>query len=105
MPLNHIILASFWVIYCVLHSLLASTRVKNRVRQLAGKNFRYYRLFYSLFAALTLVLLVCYQLSLRSEKLFEPTLFSTLPGVALTLAGLSLMFVCIRKYFFSLSGI
>jgi len=105
MPLHHIILASFWVLYCLLHSLLASTRLKNRVRQLTGKNFRYYRLFYTLFATFTLVLLVCYQLSLPSEKVFEPTLLSTLPGVALTLTGLTLMFVCIRKYFFSLSGI
>jgi protein-S-isoprenylcysteine O-methyltransferase Ste14 len=104
MPLNHIILASLWVLYCVLHSLLASISVKNRVRQLAGKNFRYYRLFYTLFAALFLVLLVYYQLSLQSEKLFQLTVPTILLGAVLGLTGLGLMAICIRKYFFSLSG-
>lgn len=93
------------MLYCLLHSLLASLRVKDRVRLLIGKNFRYYRLFYTLFAAATLLLLVAYQLFLHSPQLFQPIALTYGLGGALSLAGLGLMFVCIRKYFFSLSGV
>ena len=105
MPFNHLMLTGLWVLYCVLHSVLASLRVKDRVRQSIGKKFRYYRLFYTLFAAITLLLLVYYQLSLKSPKLFQPTTLTYCLGGLLLVAGLGLMFVCIRKYFFSLSGV
>lgn len=105
MLLHHIILATLWILYCVLHSVLASPGVKRVIQKMSGDAFRYYRLFYTLFAAASLVALLAYQLSVRSEKLFRPTTLSMLTGALLTVVGLSLMFVCIRKYFVSLSGL
>jgi protein-S-isoprenylcysteine O-methyltransferase Ste14 len=105
MLLNHIILAVCWILYCVLHSVLASLRVKHWVRENIRERFRYYRLFYTLFAALSLAALVFYQLSISSKNLFEQTLFSNIVGGVLSFLGVSLMLVCIRKYFFSLSGL
>ena len=46
-----------------------------------------------------------YQLSLKSPKLFQPTTLTYCLGGLLLVAGLGLMFVCIRKYFFSLCGV
>ena len=105
MLVHHLVLAICWILYCVLHSVLASLRVKKWVKKNTGNRFRYYRLFYTLFAAVALVALLFYQLSLPSENLFERTVFSTAAGGVLFVAGLGLMLVCIRKYFFSLSGL
>jgi protein-S-isoprenylcysteine O-methyltransferase Ste14 len=105
MLLYHIILAGCWILYCVLHSVLASLRVKKWVKENMGSGFRYYRLFYTIFAAVALAALLVYQLSLPSKNIFERTVFSTATGSILLLTGLGLMLVCIRKYFFSLSGL
>ena len=105
MFLHHIILAICWVLYCVLHSVLASVSVKNRVQNRMAKGYRYYRLFYTLFAALSLAALVWYHVSLPTPYLFVPTTLSRIAGSIVSLLGLSLMFVCIKKYFLSLSGL
>ncbi len=105
MLLNHIILATLWVVYCVLHSVLASIRVKKSVQKKAGKAYHYYRLFYTLFAAFSLAALLYYQLTIPSKKTFEQSLLLTIGGWLLSAIGLGLMLVCIRKYFMSLSGL
>ena len=105
MLLNHLLLAIFWILYCVLHSVLASLFVKQWVQQKNKNLFRYYRLFYTLFAFLSLVAVFGYQFSIESSYLFEQTFFSKLSGGIASLVGLGLMLICIKKYFFSLSGL
>jgi protein-S-isoprenylcysteine O-methyltransferase Ste14 len=105
MLLNHVILAAIWTLYCVLHSVLASLSVKQWVQQKTGGGFRYYRLFYTLFAFLSLAAVVYFQFSVESRYLFEQSFISYLTGGIIALAGLSLMLVCIKKYFLSLSGL
>lgn len=105
MVFHHIILAICWIVYGVLHSALADLRVKKWVQKKAGEFYRYYRLFYTVLAALTLAALLLYQFSIESPALYSATLFSIVPGALSTLAGLGLMFVCIKKYFLSLSGL
>ncbi|MEI6947730.1 isoprenylcysteine carboxylmethyltransferase family protein [Paraflavisolibacter sp. H34] len=68
-------------------------------------HFPYYRLYYTLFAALTLVPLVVFQARLPSPRLYQPTTLLTLAGGLVLLGGLVLMGVCIRKYFGQLSGL
>lgn len=105
MFLNHILVAAVWIVYCVLHSVLASISIKKWVQQKAGKRFRYYRLFYTLFAFLSLAAVFYFQFSIESVYLFEPTFFSNLLGGITALVGFGLMLVCIKKYFLSLSGL
>lgn len=105
MLLNHILVAAVWILYCVLHSALASITIKQWVQQKAGKNFRYYRLFYTLFAFLSLAAVIYFQVSIESVYLYERTVISNLLGISTALAGLGLMLVCIKKYFLSLSGL
>ncbi|MBB1285000.1 isoprenylcysteine carboxylmethyltransferase family protein [Flavisolibacter sp. BT320] len=102
---THLILAVLWIVYCVLHSVLASLSVKARVQKMAGKRFRHYRLFYTLFAAVSLFAIVFYQLRMQSVDLFPKTIFSTLAGILIGITGVGIMLVCIKKYFVSLSGI
>lgn len=105
MLLNHILVAAVWILYCVLHSVLASITIKKWVQQKTGKVFRYYRLFYTLFAFLSLAAVIYFQLSIKSVYLFDPTVLSNLLGSITALLGLGLMLVCIKKYFLSLSGL
>ena len=102
---THLILAVLWITFCVLHSVLASLSVKKWVQKLAGDFFRHYRLFYTLFAAISFLAIVYFQLRISSVDMFIGTLFSNIAGSLLGLTGVGIMLVCIKKYFVSLSGI
>ena len=105
MLLNHVLLAALWVLYCVLHSVLASRRVKIFVQSRSEKVFRYYRLSYTLFAALSLAAVVWFQLSIATVFLFPPFVVADILGGITAVTGLLIMFICIKKYFLSLSGL
>jgi protein-S-isoprenylcysteine O-methyltransferase Ste14 len=92
-------------VYSVLHSFFAAVVVKQTIQKVAGKFFRYYRLCYSLFALITFILLLWYQYSFKSIWLYSSVIIRY--GISLTLIvpGLIIMLICIRKYFYDLSGI
>lgn len=105
MHLNHVLLGFLWILYCVLHSVLASLRVKNFFQKRLGTRFKHYRLGYTVFAAVALAAIVWFQLSIASKKLYQSNVFTTVFGGAVCASGLVLMAVCIRKYFLNLSGL
>lgn len=102
---THILLAVLWIAYCVLHSVLASLWVKKAVQIKLGNAFRHYRLFYTVFAALSLLANVYYQLRLTSTAILPASLLMQTAGALIGLTGIVIMLVCIKKYFVSLSGI
>jgi protein-S-isoprenylcysteine O-methyltransferase Ste14 len=104
MLLNHIILAMLWIIYCALHSLLASEWLKKKLRQ-QMKTYKWYRLWYTLFAFLFLVVVLYYQIIIPAHKLFSINGFILMAGSVLCFSGLVMMAICIRKYFMNLSGL
>jgi len=107
MPISssHIILAILWILYCLLHSILASDRFKDIALRWMKNNFRFYRLYYNLFAKISLIAIVFYQLNLKSTLLFKPGIFSVGVGLLIGITGLSIMSICIAKYFKGLSGL
>jgi len=104
MIFNHIILATLWIIYCVLHSVLATERVKKKMMKMLN-DYKWYRIWYSLFALVFLIALLYYQVQLRTIRLFSLTNIILASGIILCVLGLGLMIVCIRKYFMNLSGL
>ena len=88
-----------------MHSLLASIRVKQKLAKSPGAFFKYYRLFYTLFAFLTFAIIIIYQLSLSSLYIFSPNAVSYIAGVFVGTIGLAIMLLCIKKYFSKLSGL
>jgi protein-S-isoprenylcysteine O-methyltransferase Ste14 len=68
-----VVLALLWIAYCVLHSVLISITVTNCLKRLLRQNYRFYRLFFNLFSAGSLVPLVAYSYSphWRTELLFK----------------------------------
>lgn len=101
----HLLLALAWILFCGLHSLFAGLRWKAWMQVKMGGHFRYYRLYYTVFAFLSLGLVVAYQLQIDSPLLLQGSQWLRAAGIATTLAGLLIMAVCIRKYFMHLSGL
>jgi methanethiol S-methyltransferase len=105
MDFQHGMLVFYWGLFCGLHSVLASLWWKRLAQRILGGGFRFYRLFYTLFAFVTLGLVIYYQIWLSSPMLLERTVFLLIAGSAVLLAGVVVMAICIRKYFMSLSGL
>jgi protein-S-isoprenylcysteine O-methyltransferase Ste14 len=103
--INHIILVTLWLLFGILHSVLAANWWKRRMEQWLGVNYRFYHFSYSVFAAVTLLGVLIFQVLLPSHLLYMAPVWVKLLLCLPLLAGLVIMGVLIRKYFFSLSGI
>jgi protein-S-isoprenylcysteine O-methyltransferase Ste14 len=99
------ILAVLWIVYCVLHSLFASLAFKKWMETLTDKHFRLYRLYYTLFAFISLTGIILYQFSISQKIIFKSSSFTLMMGGLISVTGLIIMTVCIRKYFMQLSGL
>jgi methanethiol S-methyltransferase len=105
MLLNHFLIFLAWCLYCFLHSWLAALGIKKKMQGLLKQHFRFYRLGYTIFAFITLALILYFMYTIESFLLFPRISFIWWAGLVLALSGLVLMAFCIRKYFFSLSGL
>jgi protein-S-isoprenylcysteine O-methyltransferase Ste14 len=103
--LQHLLLLSLWIAYCLLHSVLASSKFKLGIEKISAGFSRYYRLVYSIFAAVSLAGLLFFQCSMQSPLLVN-SFFLKLAGlVILVLPGATIMMISIFKYFKLLSGV
>jgi methanethiol S-methyltransferase len=103
--MNHLLLILLWLVYYTVHSVLASTSVKDFLKKKLKKSFRYYRLSYSILATITLILLLHFQYSFASPVLIKSVLIKYVAILFLVLPGISIMFISIKKYFMLLSGV
>lgn len=84
---------------------MAAGKFKVFCLSMLGPGFRYYRLVYSGIAFFSLGLVLAAQLSIVSPELYISPRLGYLVGLPLGIAGLVFMVICIRKYFFRLSGV
>ena len=92
------LLISGWVVYFVLHSLLATISLKQLARQWLGSGFRFYRLAYSIFSTFALVVLIYYAGSIPAEYFFSPSGVLRVVSIALITTGVMLIQVSFRQY-------
>jgi len=71
-----------WSAYFVLHSLLASNGIKNKLGRPS-----WYRAFYTVFSLASLVPVFAYKLSLEAEELFATGVATKIPSLGLGLAA------------------
>ncbi len=102
---QHIWLVTGWLIFGILHSVFAGDAVKIPAQSFLGNKFKFYRLFYSVFAAINLGAVIYYQFAIASILLWQPFVAVEVIAVVTGLAGTIIMLTAIRKYFFSLSGV
>lgn len=105
MSFNHWVLILLWIFYYALHSIFAATSVKLFFKDKLGGGYRYYRLGYSIFVTITLLLLLIFQYSFVSLQLFKAEWVKYLAILVLVIPGMVIMFISIKKYFLLLSGI
>lgn len=102
---DHVLLAILWIAYCLLHSILADLSIKKKISLAARGLFRYYRLFYTVFAFAGLAGILYFLYFLESPLLFLLDLPILILGIFISFSGVVLMIICISKYFFTLSGL
>lgn len=102
---QHILLSTFWILYSVLHSILASGRVKRWAEKRLESSYRYYRFAYTLFAFAALVAVLIYQVSIPSPLLFHRSITVLIIASAFASLGAALIMLNIIKYFIQLSGV
>lgn len=103
--INHIILVALWLLFGILHSVLAAEWVKRFMQRRLGRKYKYYPFTYSVFAAITLTGILIFQLNMQSKLLYVAPRWVNMLLWLPVLAGLLIMAVVIKKYFFSLSGV
>lgn len=92
-----VLLASIWITYCIIHSLLADDRVKERVRERTGPHFRYYRLAYNFLSLVLLIPPLAVERTLDS-LLFDPSPLITVFRGILFLSSVALFWAGARSY-------
>jgi protein-S-isoprenylcysteine O-methyltransferase Ste14 len=102
---SYILLAALWIIFCVLHSVLADNNFKKRIAASMPGTFKNYRFFYTVFAFVNLFAIVWYQIQMDRHLVFQSSVVSNVLGWMITITGAIIMLVCIKKYFLSLSGL
>ena len=92
--MTYVILAILWISWCSLHSFMISRTVVLALEKRFGDRFRYYRIFFNLVSIVTLIPVLIYSSSLRSDPFFawsgawRPVQFSlALGALALFYAG------------------
>lgn len=106
MPINsYITLVFAWLTFGVLHSILAYQPFKNMLEKRLKVKYKYYRLVYSIFATISLVLVIWHHVSITKQWLWQPPLLQKIFAGLLVVISSALMLLCMKKYFADLSGI
>ena len=103
MDLNIVILFVGWCIYGLVHSVLATTAVKQFANNL-GIKLGAYKVIYNVIALVGLYALIKFQTTVTSVRLFSSTILITTLGMFLTIVGFAVMLICIFKYFKQMNG-
>jgi methanethiol S-methyltransferase len=73
-PINYmkyVVLAVLVIIWCFLHSAMISVSVTEYFHKRLGHTFRFYRLFFNMVSALTLIPVILYASTARTEPIFN----------------------------------
>jgi protein-S-isoprenylcysteine O-methyltransferase Ste14 len=104
MLIQHLLLALLWLFFSLSHSIFASGKWKRKAQTIMKHNYKYYRLFYSVFACISLLGIVTYHLTISTVLLWSPFFIEVFLSIAGIIAGALLMLFFAKKFFFELSG-
>jgi protein-S-isoprenylcysteine O-methyltransferase Ste14 len=98
--MRYILLVIFWMIWCTLHSALISLTVTERLRRKYPNSFRYFRIFYNLFAIVSLLPVFFYGFSLRGTPVVAWQGLERIVPIVLGAVGLLFFVAGGRRYDF-----
>ncbi|MFK5879296.1 MAG: isoprenylcysteine carboxylmethyltransferase family protein [Flavobacteriaceae bacterium] len=96
--MNHFFLTLFWILYFILHSILASNWLKGIVKNKSLKLFLFFRLAYNGIALVTLFLVLKFQHTISPIFLFEKTLTLQIIGYTIIIIGAILGYLAFKNY-------
>jgi protein-S-isoprenylcysteine O-methyltransferase Ste14 len=102
---EHALVVVLWILFGLVHSLLAAPLVKRRAERLMGRYFLWYRPLYSVFALLNTTFILVYLFSMESVQLWQADAGTQSLFLFSAFMGLMVMGISIKKYFFYLSGV
>jgi protein-S-isoprenylcysteine O-methyltransferase Ste14 len=103
--LAHLLLTVCWLIFAIIHHVMATDGCKRFAERLLKQRSRYYRLIYCGIAFTTLAAVLSVQFSIPSIMIRIPKYFALAIAIPTGAGGLMLMLNCVFKYFHSLSGV
>ncbi len=87
--MDYLLLASLWIVWCVVHSGMISITATEFFKRRLGSNYRFYRVFYNSVAVATIIPVLLYARSLHEHVLFRwEGYLIVFQVLLLTLAGL-----------------
>lgn len=96
MLIEHLILLLIWTVYYALHSLFASTYMKNKL----GLKQQHYRLLYGLFSTLLFGCVLIYNATIYSALIYPPNNLSIYLGLMIAATGFFIVKRSFRQYSF-----
>jgi len=89
----------------LLHSVFAYSRLKQVANNTLKSRYKYYRLLYSCFATVSLMVVLWYHFSIRSTMLWQNSMVEKAAAITFSVPALIIMAISMKKYFADLSGI
>lgn len=96
--INSTILSLLVVAWCVIHSGMISVSVTEYLKKRLGANFKYYRAFFNLIAIVTLIPVVWFGYSVRTQVIFPWDGYLRIGQMLLLGGALVLFFLGMRHY-------
>ncbi len=94
-----------WLLFGLLHSLLAGGRFKQLVHSRMKSGYRFYRIIYSFFATISLIAVLWYHFSINTILLWNNSVAEKTAAIILSIPAIIVIAISIKKYFLDLSGI
>ncbi len=91
----YIILSFKWMVFYVLHTLLASMKIKRKLRLVMGSSYKWYRLGYSIFSFVFILIILFYSATIPIVYALVPSEFLTYLGFVF--AGIGTM-ICVKSF-------
>ncbi|MGC1456219.1 MAG: isoprenylcysteine carboxylmethyltransferase family protein [Nitrospirota bacterium] len=95
---KYLILAALVTAWCFLHSAMISISVTEYLKRTLGLKFRYYRLFYNVVSVITLIPVMLFSYSVRTEPIFSWDGYLRIVQVLLLGTAVLLFFLGSRHY-------
>jgi protein-S-isoprenylcysteine O-methyltransferase Ste14 len=105
MLLKHLLLIILWLFFSLFHSIFAGEGFKKFMQHLMKKKYKYYRMLYSIFASISLAVILLYQVTITSVMLWKVPLIEMIFAGAGLISGAGIMAIFIKNFFFELSGV
>jgi protein-S-isoprenylcysteine O-methyltransferase Ste14 len=95
---KYLILSALVIAWCFLHSAMISISVTEYLKRTLGLNFRYYRLFYNVVSVITLIPVVLFSYSVRTQPIFSWDGYLRIVQVLLLGTAVLLFYLGARHY-------